>query len=157
MSRMFHGYVIMIYRDIIIYSNIGIIYFLIFLYCRRAADSQCWFLFLSFLLCLYAPIHGYESSVASSSYHIRPIRENQIFYRTYSKLGYDAELKGFGYDAKPAEEYFDNRFIGYHMEFFGAGITRIIRMWLENGCKESPGGMMEILRSEYRGRLTPNP
>ena len=43
------------------------------------------------------------------------------------------------------------------MEFFGAGITRIIRMWLENGCKESPGGMMEILRSEYRGRLTPNP
>ena len=83
----------------------------------------------------------------------RHIKDNQISYRTYFKLGYDAQLKGFGYNAKAVEEYFDNKFIEYHMEFFRAGITRIIRMWLENGCKESPEDMMEILRSEYKGRL----
>ena len=87
----------------------------------------------------------------------RHITDNQIFYRTYFKLGYDAQLKGFGYDTKAAEEYFDNRFVEYHMEFFRAGITRIIRMWLENGCKESPEDMMEILRSEYKGRLIQKP
>ncbi len=82
------------------------------------------------------------------------IRDNQIFYRTYFKLGYDAQLKGFVYDARAAEKHFDNKFVEYHMEFFRAGITRIIRMWLENGCRESPEDMMEILRSEYKGRLT---
>ena len=102
------------------------------------------------------------------------IKDNQIFYRTYFKLGYDSQLNGFGYNTKAAEEYFDNKFIEYHMEFFRAGITRIIRMWLENGCKESPEDMMiirmwlengckespedmmEILRSEYKGRLRQN-
>ena len=86
----------------------------------------------------------------------RHIKDNQIFYRTYFKLGYDSQLKGFGYNTKAAEEYFDNKFIEYHMEFFRAGITRIIRMWLDNGCKESPEDMMEILRSEYKGRLRQN-
>lgn len=99
-----------------------------------------------------------ESRQSRSDYLrlFRHIKDNQIFYRTYFKLGYDSQLKGFGYNTKAAEEYFDNKFIEYHMEFFRAGITRIIRMWLENGCKESPDDMMEILRSEYKGRLRPN-
>ena len=84
----------------------------------------------------------------------RHIKDNQSLYRTYFKLGYDTQLKDFGYDANAAAEYFDNKFIRYHSEFFRAGITRIIRMWLEGGCKESPEDMMEIIRSEYRGRLT---
>ena len=84
----------------------------------------------------------------------RHIKDNQSLYRTYFKLGYDTHLKDFGYDANAAAEYFDNKFIRYHSEFFRAGITRIIRMWLEDGCKESPEDMMEIIRSEYRGRLT---
>ena len=91
-----------------------------------------------------------ESRQSRSDYLrlFRHIKDNQIFYRTYFKLGYDS--------TKAAEEYFDNKFIEYHMEFFRAGITRIIRMWLENGCKESPEDMMEILRSEYKGRLRQN-
>ncbi len=83
-------------------------------------------------------------------YHIR---DNQIFYRTYFKLGYDAKLSGFGYDESLAARHFDNRFIEYHIEFFRAGITRMIKMWLQRGCKESPEDLMEILRSEYHGRL----
>ncbi len=39
------------------------------------------------------------------------------------------------------------------MEFFKSGLTRIIKIWLQNGCKETPEEMFEIIKSEYRGRL----
>lgn len=82
----------------------------------------------------------------------RHIKDNQIFYRTYFKLGYDNNYKIVWYDKTLAEKYFGNRFIEYHMEFFRGGITRIIKMWLEKGCKESPEEMNEILISEYQGK-----
>ena len=83
----------------------------------------------------------------------RHIYENRLFYRTYLKLGYAHEYRIFTYDTALAREHFGNRFIEYHCEFFRAGITKIIEMWLEGGCKESPEDMEEIIKSEYRGRL----
>lgn len=80
------------------------------------------------------------------------IKENQIFYQTYFKLGYDNKYKIISYDIDLAREYFQNRFIEYHMEFFKAGITQIIKLWLKNGCKESPEDMFEIIKREYQGR-----
>ncbi len=80
------------------------------------------------------------------------IQDNQIFYQTYFKLGYDNHYKIITYDVNLALEHFQNRFIEYHMEFFKAGITQIINLWLKNGCKESPEEMFEIIKSEYRGR-----
>ena len=56
------------------------------------------------------------------------------------------------YDRQLAEQHFGNRFIEYHMEFFKSGLTRIIKIWLENGCQETPEEMFEIIKSEYRGR-----
>ena len=84
------------------------------------------------------------------------IKDNQIFYRTYFKLGYDNQYQIIAYDSELAKEHFGNKFIEYHMEFFRAGLTRIIKMWLENGCRESPEDMMEIIRTEYSGRENPN-
>ena len=80
------------------------------------------------------------------------IKDNQIFYKTYFKLGYDDSYKIISYDINLARQHFDNRFIEYHMEFFKSGITKIIKMWLQNGCKESPEDMYEIIKSEYQGR-----
>lgn len=80
------------------------------------------------------------------------IKENQIFYRTYFKLGYDNQYKIVTYDKQQAQEYFQGKFIEYHMEFFKSGINQIIKMWLNNGCQESPEDMFEIIQSEYRGR-----
>lgn len=80
------------------------------------------------------------------------IRENQIFYRTYFKLGYDEEYKIWQYDYNLAKKHFGDRFIEYHMEFFKSGLNRIIKIWLQNGCKETPEEMFEIIKSEYRGR-----
>lgn len=80
------------------------------------------------------------------------IKENQIFYRTYFKLGYDENYKIINYDTELAQRHFENRFVEYHMEFFKAGITKIIKIWLENGCQESPEDMFEIIKSEYQQR-----
>ena len=59
-----------------------------------------------------------ESRQSRSDYLrlFRHIKDNQIFYRAYFKLGYDDQLKGFGYDTKAADEYFDNKFIPNRQE-----------------------------------------
>ena len=38
------------------------------------------------------------------------------------------------------------------MEFFKAGLTSIIKKWLDNGCKESPEEIEYILKSEYKNK-----
>lgn len=80
------------------------------------------------------------------------IAQNQIFYRTYFKLGYDEKYKILTYDHKLAQKHFGDCLIEYHMEFFKSGLTRIIKLWLQNGCKETPEEMFEVIKSEYRGR-----
>ncbi|MDD3220613.1 MAG: TetR/AcrR family transcriptional regulator C-terminal domain-containing protein [Lachnospiraceae bacterium] len=82
----------------------------------------------------------------------RHIYDNQLFYKTYYKLGYTNEYKIVKYDMEQAEKHFQNKHIEYHCEFFRAGITKIIEIWLDSGCKESPEELDEIIRSEYRGR-----
>ena len=82
----------------------------------------------------------------------RHIKDKQIFYKTYFKLGYDNNYKIFRYDTALAHKHFQNKFIEYHMEFFKAGITQIIKIWLNGGCKESPEDMFEIIKSEYSRR-----
>lgn len=81
------------------------------------------------------------------------IKENQIFYKTYFKLGYDNNVKIQFYDINQAEKYFDNKNIKYHIEFFRSGLNSIIKMWLENDCAETPEEMAQILKSEYQGRI----
>ena len=80
------------------------------------------------------------------------IYDNQIFYCTYFKLGYDGRYQITLYDTDLAEKRFKSRFIDYHIEFFMQGLNAIIKKWLAGGCKETPEEMMEILDSEYRGQ-----
>ena len=80
------------------------------------------------------------------------IRDNQIFYKTYFKLGYDEKLNVMVYDQQRAQAEFNNRHIQYHIEFFRNGLNAIIKMWLNGGCKESPEEMAEVIKQEYRGR-----
>lgn len=58
--------------------------------------------------------------------------------------------KIISYDIDLANQRFKNRFVEYHIEFFKSGITKIIKLWLKNGCRESPEDMVEILESEYQ-------
>ena len=80
------------------------------------------------------------------------IYENQIFYKTYFKLGYDKAQPILVYDRLRAEQDFQSEHISYHIEFFRAGLNAIIQQWLSGGCKESPETMADIIKAEYRGR-----
>ena len=82
----------------------------------------------------------------------RHIKENQLFYKTYFKLGYEDKHKIMIHDASRAIIDFDGKHIEYHIEFFRNGLNAIIKMWLNGGCRETPEEMAAILESEYRGR-----
>ncbi len=79
------------------------------------------------------------------------IRENQLFYKTYFKLGYDGQAIDIG---KLSDSYpvFPTEHMDYHVEFFRAGFNAIVKKWLQGGCQESPEEISRILKSEYRGR-----
>lgn len=91
-----------------------------------------------------------EESGALMMFH--HIKDNQLFYKTYFKLGYDEKHQVLVYDVIRAEKDFDNKNIKYHIEFFRNGINAIIKMWLKDGCVESPEEMAEIIKAEYKGR-----
>ncbi len=82
-------------------------------------------------------------------YHIK---ENQLFYQTYFKLGYDKVNIFDLSELDPDNHFFPKEHLEYHIEFHRAGLNAMIKKWMQNGCVESPEEMAEILRSEYRGR-----
>ena len=82
-------------------------------------------------------------------YHIK---ENQMLYRAYFKLGTLFSVDEMHYDSEQAEKYFNNEYIDYHIEFFYNGINAVIKKWLDGGCKESPEKIEYIIKSEYKGR-----
>ena len=79
----------------------------------------------------------------------RHIKENQIFYKTYFKLCYDDRHLMSVYDTKRAEQEHIENNIRYHIEFFRNGLNAIIKLWLADGCKETPEEMAEVLKQEY--------
>ncbi|MBQ4266746.1 MAG: TetR/AcrR family transcriptional regulator C-terminal domain-containing protein [Clostridia bacterium] len=80
------------------------------------------------------------------------IKENQLFYRSYFKLGHDKNFQLINYDINEALISFNNKNIEYHVEFFRNGLNAVIKLWLNNGCKESPVEIAEVIRKEYSGR-----
>lgn len=46
----------------------------------------------------------------------------------------------------------NSQYIDYHIEFFKAGLNAIVRKWLENGCKENPEVINQILKDEYKNK-----
>lgn len=82
----------------------------------------------------------------------RYIKDNQIFFKTYFKLESISDNLPTKYNIDLAEKYYDNKFIDYHIEFFRAGLNAIIKKWLNNGCKETPEEISEIITSEYKNK-----
>lgn len=80
------------------------------------------------------------------------VKENQLFYKTYFKLGLDQHLGMVDYDTSLAEKYYDNKYIQYHMEFFKAGITAIIKIWLNNNCDLEPEELFQVIKEEYQNK-----
>lgn len=86
----------------------------------------------------------------------RHIKENQIFYKTYFKLQFDRSIEILHYDTELAKKYYNNQHISYHAEFFRAGITAIIKQWLNNDCDLSPEELFDVVKEEYANKHTSN-
>ena len=80
------------------------------------------------------------------------IKDNQIFFNTYFKLESICPDVPIQYHVELAKKYYNNKFIDYHIEFFRAGLNAIIKKWLNNGCKETPEEINEIITSEYKNK-----
>lgn len=80
------------------------------------------------------------------------IKDNQIYYKTMFKLNFDfADYYDYHLEKEEALKYYGTTSnIEYHIEFFKAGITAVIKKWLFNNCMESPEEIMEIINSEYK-------
>ena len=46
-------------------------------------------------------------------------------------------------------DFYSSNGVNYHLAFFTAGVGEITRLWLNNGCAESPEEMADIIRREY--------
>ncbi len=82
----------------------------------------------------------------------RHIRENQLFYITYFKLGYDSRhVVDLGLLTRESKVFPEDQ-IEYHIEFHKAGLNAIIKKWLAAGCDKTPEAMVKILQDEYTNR-----
>nr|WP_326185880.1 TetR/AcrR family transcriptional regulator C-terminal domain-containing protein [uncultured Oscillibacter sp.] len=83
---------------------------------------------------------------------LRHIRENQLFYKAYFKLGLDGRFQLTEYNTQMAAAYYDGQYIEYHIEFFRNGFNAVIKKWLRNDCRETPEEIYSVIVSEYTGR-----
>ncbi len=91
-----------------------------------------------------------KSDYVKLFYHVK---ENQSLYKTYFKLEKErTNHKWFYYNETLATEFFDNKHIDYHVEFFRNGFNALLKIWLFNGCKQTPEELEELIEREYRGR-----
>lgn len=100
-------------------------------------------------LSLYSDGIEYKKSRMDFTRLFVHIYENQMLYKTYFKLG-NIDFNMVGFDKEVAEMFFDMKYIEYHIEFFKHGLNAIIKKWLNDGCKETPEELQDILNSEYR-------
>ena len=86
----------------------------------------------------------------------RHIKENQLFYKLYFKLGFDFKNIFIQNGSRNFTDKRNKKMKNedYHIEFFSAGITAIIKKWLANDCKESPETISNILVEEYQRDLS---
>lgn len=82
---------------------------------------------------------------------LQHIYDHQLIYSICLKLGV-GDLPIREYDTRYAAKYFDNKYMKYHIEFFRAGFNRILRIWLDGGCQETPEEINYILKTEYVNR-----
>ena len=77
------------------------------------------------------------------------IKDNQLFYNTYFKLGLDGRYEITERDLDLSEIGLYGENLEYHLEFFRNGLNAIIKLWLKNNCRETPEEMAEVVKSEY--------
>lgn len=106
----------------------------------------------------FLEVYKEEQNQKAHSYNFlklfRHIKENQIFYKTYFKLNFDSINNELLIDDDEFIKFYGTtKNKEYHITFFKAGITAIIKKWLYNDCKETPEEIYEIIKTEYKKNL----
>ena len=101
---------------------------------------------------LLVPRSGWQQSAQEFLKLLQHIREHQDLYKLYFKLDYE-ENNLVLYSIKDLQTVSDERFVDYHLAFFRGGFNTLIKLWLQNGCQETPEQICQILQNEYRGRF----
>lgn len=83
------------------------------------------------------------------------IKEKQLCYKTSFKLNFNfLEYIENTISMEDAMKYLGTvENIEYHVRFFVAGISEVIRTWLFNGCMEDPKVINDMIKREYRGKM----
>lgn len=79
------------------------------------------------------------------------IKDNQLFYKSYFKLNLDLSHHFLPIDISEAIRFhgsYEN--LEYHIEFFKAGISAVIKKWLYEGCRQTPEQIFNIIQTEYQ-------
>lgn len=103
---------------------------------------------------LYATEHEENLSLNDWKYRFTKlfyhIRENQVFYKIYFKLGFDLNFNDSQNIVTTLSSKVNNEFLKYHMEFLRGGIISLTKMWLNYNCELSPETLVDILENEYK-------
>ena len=101
----------------------------------------------------------YKEEVSSNTHSydflklFKHIKNNQLFYKTYFKLGIDYMWdSNYNINDEMIKWYGNANFSEYHITFFRAGINAVIQKWLDNNCKETPEEIDNIIKSEYKNK-----
>lgn len=82
------------------------------------------------------------------------IYNNQKYYKTLFKLNFDfSNYYDYNLEKEESIKYYKNiNNMDYHIEFFKAGISAIIKKWLNNNCDKTPSEMVNIIKEEYMSK-----
>lgn len=96
---------------------------------------------------------GYNSNDFTKIFYL--VKDNPLFFKTYFKLEKDIfkTSEKYMYDTNLSKLFYNDLYIDYHIAFFKAGFNAILKMWLNNGCVESPEEIMQIIREEYKDKI----
>lgn len=76
------------------------------------------------------------------------VKKNSAIFKAYFKINPD---KGLIFkEHSQSELYFTTNFLPYNSIFFRAGITAVIKLWLENNCMESSEEMSALIIKKYK-------
>lgn len=80
------------------------------------------------------------------------IYDNRIMFKVYFKLPCNTEQENIFYINKHEEKFFKREYVKYHTVFFKNGLNAMLKLWLDNDCRETPEEMANIIKTEYEGR-----
>lgn len=77
------------------------------------------------------------------------IKEHKAFYKVFLEYHNMSFLKTI---LKRTEPVANNNvdFTNYHVSFFTAGVSEMVRIWLNSNCREKPEELAQIIYEEYR-------